>query len=61
MKFTIEKGGQLVQKPDPKNPEELIDVDERWEMPWLQRLECGHENNLKLKGRISGVCPKGCK
>ena len=27
----------------------------------IEVLECGHKNNLALKGRESGVCPKGCK
>ncbi len=26
----------------------------------LELLPCGHQNNLRLKDREEGVCPKGC-
>ena len=26
----------------------------------IELLECGHQNNLNLDTRESGVCPKGC-
>ncbi len=26
----------------------------------IEELDCGHVNNLKLKNRVSGKCPKGC-
>lgn len=26
----------------------------------IELLECGHQNNLLIPGRVTGVCPKGC-